>query len=147
MGIGLVGCGKANNDPVIQGFVNDFVADAALHGKNLTVDTIIMFGDVHSRQGGQAEDAVGICNVGPNGGTVTLDEKYWNRISDWSKKILIYHELGHCVLSRVHDTAMEEIIDMDNFKLEVPASIMNPNNLTPVAADSYTKALIDELFQ
>lgn len=142
----LSACGKANTpDPVIQGLVNDFVSDAGLHGRTLTVDTIIVFGDVKA-QGGET-NAAGVCNVGPNGGTITLDSTYWNRVGDWSKKILLYHELGHCVLGRVHTTEMVEVTDIDNYTQSAPASIMYPSNLMPIASDAYNQALVDELFK
>lgn len=143
----LSACGKANTpDPVIQGLVNDFVSDAAAHGRNLQVNTIIVFGDTAKISGNS--EAVGDCSPGPNGGTIILDQTHWNLIDSWAKKMIIYHELGHCVLSRTHNPEMEQAIDMENFTVQVAVSIMNPS--APQAnliGDTYTQALVDELFK
>jgi hypothetical protein len=49
--------------------------------------------------------------------TVKISKKKWNTLSDLRKKLLLYHEWGHCTLLRDH-------VESDN--LACPLSIMHP---------------------
>lgn len=50
-----------------------------------------------------AEDKVGQCLTYNNGTRqINIDKVYWNKSSDMEREFLIFHELGHCVLSRSH---------------------------------------------
>ncbi|MFK7979626.1 MAG: putative metallopeptidase, partial [Saprospiraceae bacterium] len=33
---------------------------------------------------------------------IVIDEKFWKRSSELSKELIVFHELGHCVLERNH---------------------------------------------
>jgi hypothetical protein len=39
---------------------------------------------------------------------ITIDKDLWNSISELSRERLIFHELGHCVLNRVHSNITED---------------------------------------
>lgn len=45
---------------------------------------------------------VGVCFYIPSGNEIFIDPVYWNNVNENKKRILILHELGHCVLNRRH---------------------------------------------
>lgn len=47
---------------------------------------------------------------------IQIDPSYWTELNDSERKVLIYHELGHCVLGRPHS---------DKRELNIPLSMMN----------------------
>lgn len=51
----------------------------------------------------EEENVAGLCTYyshSPN--HVTIDLEFWNRFSDNFKEMIVFHELGHCVLGRDH---------------------------------------------
>lgn len=52
---------------------------------------------------------------------IRIDPDYWITLENSTRESLIFHELGHCVLNRDHDTEM-----MDYHSLLVPDSYMYP---------------------
>lgn len=46
----------------------------------------------------------GKCVETSEGNAVVIDRSFWNTLSDTSKEILVFHELGHCLLNRTHRT-------------------------------------------
>lgn len=49
--------------------------------------------------------AVGLCNYSPGHAAVTLSSPTWKNGSDTLREMLVFHELGHCLLGRSHDNA------------------------------------------
>ena len=50
-----------------------------------------------------AESVAGQCNFyshSPN--HVIIDSEFWSRASDNFKEMIVFHELGHCILNRDH---------------------------------------------
>jgi len=56
---------------------------------------------------------------------ITIDQAYWNAASEATRTELIWHELGHALLRRMHTLATMSI-GYDGEILAVPASLMNP---------------------
>lgn len=52
----------------------------------------------------EGNKAIGVCLRYSSGvNEVIIDEEYWNSgISYYRQKIIIFHELGHCLLDRGH---------------------------------------------
>ncbi|MEM1122657.1 MAG: hypothetical protein AAGJ18_19595 [Bacteroidota bacterium] len=49
------------------------------------------------------EGIVGLCNHrASNSKMVILDVAFWERASNYRKEMIVFHELGHCVLERGH---------------------------------------------
>ena len=51
----------------------------------------------------EEENVAGLCTYyshAPN--HVTIDLEFWNRFSDNFKEMIVFHELGHCILGRDH---------------------------------------------
>lgn len=53
---------------------------------------------------------------------ILVDPKMWAKFSPQVKKVIIYHELGHCVFHRDHDS----VWITDDTGERVPRSIMHP---------------------
>jgi hypothetical protein len=50
---------------------------------------------------GQAHDhKVGLCY--PNSKHIVIDANFWNTASHYSRELIVFHELGHCLLGRNH---------------------------------------------
>lgn len=71
---------------------------------------------------------------------LTIDQPFWSSASDLFKEFVVFHELGHCYLGRLHDESMDAG--------GVCVSIMRSG--TGTCRDNYTavtrKAYLDELF-
>lgn len=71
---------------------------------------------------------------------LTIDLPFWNTSSDLSKEFVIFHELGHCYLGRLHD----ESKDSKGICLSIMRSGLED------CRDNYTrltrKKYLDELF-
>lgn len=64
------------------------------------------------------DNIAGVCYSWNNGDKeILIDIEYWNSYDELQREILIFHELGHCILNRKHKT--------DNYK-GYALSIMNP---------------------
>lgn len=44
----------------------------------------------------------GKCVKTSEGNAIVIDRSFWKTLSDTSKEILVFHELGHCLLNRTH---------------------------------------------
>lgn len=91
--------------------------------------------------GGGGTTTVGVCEVYSDGSKkVWMNEDWWTNSSTTaiSKKVLYYHEMGHCYFNRAHDTR--------TYAGGRPYSMMYPI-LDPVVAyyNSFTSYYISEL--
>ena len=113
----ITGCGKFRVtiiDPEIKPYVEQF---EQILGKKTNVTVIF-----HAMPAGH-ETAIGVCREIPDGNLgyyqeIWIDPVDWNLEStdDDDKRVLIFHELGHCVLHRGH---------YNEFERGRPISIMN----------------------
>jgi hypothetical protein len=83
-----------------------------------------------------SDSVVGLCNHITN--SITLDKEYWNVISYQKQLVLVYHELGHCILMRNHTSAI--------FKDGCPTSIMYPEILSDFCIGKYLNYYLLEIF-
>lgn len=152
----LTGCGRGahpNVDPAFASIYAEFQADMAQRH-------VSPKGGIDSIQFGNSEavakdsEAVGVCDDYK----ITIDRTYFNGLSDNMKKLMIYHELGHCVLQRAHDNDYKNgtyclkvnysgtCEEWSNIRF---VSIMNsqlPDHQDVDENPDYRTALIDELF-
>ncbi len=92
------------------------------------------------------ENVAGLCNYATNRlghiveNHVTIDLEFWNRFNDNVKEMIVFHELGHCVLGRDHKEGQLQ----DGRCLSIMRSGLEP------CRDIYNSATkdyyIDELF-
>lgn len=79
---------------------------------------------------------IGLCWFN-NGGVkiphIQIDRSKWELMSDWRRKAVLYHELGHCVLGRRHTNNKN--------------SLMQPTVIRGKVFEFHEDTLLKELFQ
>jgi hypothetical protein len=116
----LSACGEAPYiEPEVKPYVDRFVAEAQLRGVVLDVSGLtVRFVDqlVLTNKGFQ----FGYCEDG----TVTIVKPYFLAQLDVNREVVLFHELGHCVLNRTHVDGLTQ--------LSIPESLMiiDPTLLT-----------------
>lgn len=129
----LVGCGADNPFPILDhiklyrpGDMNQeppFIHEEVLeyYGKFLDIYGLSPF-DIPVDFRDQKLPVVGICIEYSNGDKeIQLDRKAWDSFSKAEREMLVFHELGHCLLNLGH---YNEKIITDKFG-DIPSSIMN----------------------
>jgi len=49
------------------------------------------------------ENVAGVCHFSSNRpNQITIDLSFWERASDFDKEMVVFHEIGHCVLGQGH---------------------------------------------
>lgn len=51
--------------------------------------------------------SVGLCNQSGDLHHIIVDKTFWETASDLKKELIVFHELGHCVLNRRHNDEAE----------------------------------------
>lgn len=71
--------------------------------------------------------------------TIKIDSYYWEKATDNEKEMLIWHELGHCVLNKDHNNSIGN--------RGCPISIMYFSGFPEFCYVNYKRHYIKELFQ
>ncbi len=116
----LTACGKSLNynvqiDPVLYPQVEAFQQTALANGRQIDIQNIIVKFDT---EGVTSEAKPGRCTLGPNE-EILINKAYWIKVSPWTQRELMFHELGHCVLGKKHDDSGLHIMNtyqMGQFK-------------------------------
>lgn len=101
--LNITSCGDERPDGVIgEPFVataNEFQRDAENHhhAVDLSSLTIQFMGDEES-QGASESGLLARCT----GNEIHVSQDFWDRSTDLSRKLILYHEMGHCILGRDH---------------------------------------------
>jgi hypothetical protein len=61
-------------------------------------DLIVKFGPLDSSK-------LGLCTRGRGTPTITINEASWKALDEEEKEILLFHEMGHCILELTHNNA------------------------------------------
>lgn len=108
-------------DPDLAPYYEDFVTAGKFYGRDhSTGNLVVEFGDVHKFVTNSR--AIGICKrelefINEFGSLiqkthfyprVVIDRETFFSLDDYSKRALIFHELGHCILNRDHDESINE---------------------------------------
>lgn len=106
-------------DSPFQQYVSNFEQVSAEEGSPLTItDLVVSFGVTNSL------NETGVCEWAENETPrIIVNQRIWNTLSDYDRQEVIFHELGHCVLRRVHQNG--EMLAY-NGTTSVPASVMYP---------------------
>lgn len=148
----IFGCGKGKDfdytvPAEFEPYVQKFITEARARGKNITIDNLIIKQDstLSSVLCGMSNTISSTNDVQK---IITIGVPYcWQ--NDAQLEALIFHELGHCVLGRVHDNTLmpkgdpKTLMYPDDIGLYSPCfySFGNPCDL------SYRRPYyIDELF-
>ena len=89
----VTGCGNSHTpfiDPDAQQYVDEFQ-----NQYGVSVNVPVTFTDKFD----SGPMIVGMCYTN---GSVSLLRSYWDDADDTQRHLLVYHELGHCVLNRQH---------------------------------------------
>ncbi|MBD66336.1 MAG: hypothetical protein CME62_14085 [Halobacteriovoraceae bacterium] len=78
---------------------------------------------------------VGECNHGAR--RIRLDQKFWEGSDEYTRKALIYHEFGHCVLGRGH---------LETTEGDMPLSLMYPDMYVALYFPAHREEYLEELF-
>ncbi|MBT7609052.1 MAG: hypothetical protein HN576_04810 [Bacteriovoracaceae bacterium] len=102
----------------------------------VVADIPINFGDTENTS------YVGVCFSYSNGDKeIIIDKEWWDSVSPTSRESLIFHELGHCALNRVHNE--EEIVKSGK---TVRSSIMHPGVVSAIDYNTYKPGYLHELY-
>lgn len=77
--------------------INDYIARAKARGK---VFKRPITGGFKSIDRG---DVIGLCTFGDNFREIDIDTPFWKNASFAQQKVLVFHELTHCLCTRGHD--------------------------------------------
>jgi hypothetical protein len=120
-------------DRAFQAHLNRFVSDGSGFGKSFdTSDLTIEFGDLSD----WGSSVIGLCDT-YGAPVVTIKESWWKKQSELQQRMLMHHELGHCLLMRGHRSGSDEI---------GPLSMMNPTILTARQYEVRAPYYLTELF-
>lgn len=110
-------------DSSFQAYVSNFEQVAADEGTPLTItDLMVAFGPTSSL------NETGVCEWAENETPrIIVNQRIWNTLSDDDRQEVIFHELGHCVLRRVHQNGeMPAYGGVTN----IPVSVMYPYRIS-----------------
>lgn len=131
-------------DPAFKSYVGNFESMASKEGHPVNIDNLVVMLD--TTMAGPAAGSswiLGTCTMG-DVPTVRINSIFWNGgylVSD--KEQLLFHELGHCILNRVHDSSVVWATDSPGYILD--STTMNPFHMSAqfynVNHDYYMKEL------
>lgn len=118
----------------LKPYIDMFERDSAIYGDALVVDDLIIgFGEADVE--GDDHFTLGVCYRATNRTPeIVLDINHWEKMSDTRRMLLVYHELGHCVLNRSH-------IEEEDYD-----SIMNPILISTSQYEEDPDYFLGELF-
>jgi hypothetical protein len=164
--IGLANCATVRSthedypfaEPSVIKYVDSFVKDSkgSVHKRDLYMTTI-GFDDLSSLS------AVGVCYPNPFGSEIYIDKDWWENNTDYlEREQLIYHEIGHCTLLKMHTKPTDAEgffgwLERLTFRLGIkersdmlsdgcPTSYMYPYLLEKSCINNHYDYYIDELF-
>lgn len=128
----MVSCSKYDVPAEIQPYITNFENYSKNYGLNIKVTNLVVnYNTSTSEVAGSCLDGQFITP------TITLNTTYWNTTDSTLKEIIMFHELGHCVLGRVHR------LDIINGE---PVSIMYPYILNDLVYQNSKDAYLKELY-
>lgn len=102
---GLVACDKKANlrdtlfvAPALQPLVAKFEQKAGEQGR--TIDIKNLYAQLTEAL---PEGVNGECNAGDGTPIVKISKAFWENASLGAQELVLFHELGHCILDQVHD--------------------------------------------
>lgn len=129
-----------NNEPLVietefYPYFNQFKQDADAH------KTIPRFSNLSTVFVNKLEGGV-LAYCLPKFNTVKVSKERWNEMSSYDRKLLLYHEWGHCTLRREH------VETYDSVPSGCPTSIMYPYMEPIIQCYKYNRQWYDfELFK
>jgi hypothetical protein len=107
----FTGCGSKTYrvDPLLQPYVDSYIAASQQVYAPVVIDNLIAeFGETsNTPESGKAPYA-GTCTMSPGTPTIIISTRDWPYWDAGEKEELMFHELGHCVLFRLHNNALDK---------------------------------------
>lgn len=126
-------CGQKQNyniDPAFVKYFDEFMYHVQEHNLHPQPEVTANFVDKID------DNTIGYCQ----GTAIVIDKTKWESLTETKREILMFHELGHCLLLKHHNESLHS-----NYE---PVSIMYPYLLTTDTFYTEHKAeYIQELFQ
>lgn len=128
--LSLSACGSVYQvDSDFTPFTDEFNANA---GAKKATNLIIEYGVTSHKSAGATCYSEGTPRI-------VVDRDTWSVMSDVSRREVIFHEMGHCVLGRDHTT--------DHLADNCPVSIMNPSPVGDWCRNAHGSEYEKELFK
>ncbi len=140
-GVALSGCAPPRNpiviEPSLQPYVTAFASQYAYeYGQDLDVSTSVSYGVIE--QPNSNSIVIGRCVIDDNDNrSIVINLATWILMAEELKEQLMFHELGHCELGRIHD---------DSVVNGLPISLMNAYEIGYNVYHKYRDRYIHELF-
>ena len=125
----------------ITSYVKAFKSDANKRNVFLGSDVTIAFSKGKGSIMYNGTRAIGLCK--PSSREVLIEDYQWNFLNSTARKMLIYHELGHCLISRKHEDSYLKITNYPGV-VQVPASFMHRGLPQQTDQNFYIFKFIDE---
>lgn len=145
--ISSIGCGKGHVETRFQPYLESFKAEAKAHGKEVDIEHInVVTAELRLTTSGTRA----YCYVAPmQNPTIYIDSWWWEtppedtqELSEAVRTMIIFHELGHCLLGRVHN---DGYIKKEGEEAR-HISIMHSNTAEPKDFIKYRDEYLTELF-
>ena len=124
-------------DSDLQIYVDQFVAEGLERGHNINLSQLGIDASIENIEGsivGQCQYKVDAPNV------VLFDREYWSKANEDERLFIVFHELGHCILSKEHNDQK----DQDGFCKSIMHSSTETCNIN--FNSTQRAAYFDELF-
>jgi hypothetical protein len=123
-------------DPEFEPYVTRFVSLSQKTNRPMNSANVgIQFDDNMDSQ------TLGICSYGSM--EIRINSKLWKKLSPSSKEMLIFHELGHCILKRDH---IEKSVLSSDARDTLQISLMASRVLRSIIYERNYETYISELF-
>ncbi|HLT93384.1 MAG TPA: hypothetical protein VKZ56_02430 [Membranihabitans sp.] len=87
-------------EPSLVKYFDRFESEARKRGHRIDLKSKNIYGVF----GDLDEDVIGNCKFKPEEPRqVTIDRQNWEGVSELEREYIVFHELGHCYLERIHD--------------------------------------------
>lgn len=117
--------------PELQNEFSTFIAEAKAHNRPLKVNNLVV------QLGTTSADRVGNCDLRSYTPIVTISEQYWLNADIWAREMLLFHELGHCVLQLEHNDA----INVDGEPVSLMVSYLSNSYYYEAHRETYLQQL------
>lgn len=88
-------------DPRLWEYFHYFEQEAAQRGIYIDLKAQKLIGTIENIY---RHETVGLCNHQPERpNQLIIDNHFWERASNIKREMIVFHELGHCVLSKKHN--------------------------------------------
>lgn len=139
-------------DPAFQPYFNSFQQASVQENAALdTDDLIIAFGELGAANP-DGSGTAGQCIYQPGATPIIVINNnpagafIWSKATEATREILLYHEMGHCLLLRVHTSAMWVPTYTGGAYYDIPISIMYPYILDDYTYLLFKQHYMDEMF-